>query len=209
MSQKSTKKPFYVVWAGRKPGIYTSWDECKAQVFSFEKALYKKFNSLEDAETALKNGPTFPPKLQKTKTKAPGSSGQPHTNSLSVDAACSGNPGVMEYRGVHVQTGQEWFIQKFPLGTNNIGEFLAIVHGLAELQRRKINIPVYTDSMTALSWVKKKKCGSKLPIDASTKHLFELVRRAEYWLQNNNWEQPLLKWDTAKWGEIPADFGRK
>lgn len=209
MSQKPSKKAYYVVWAGRKPGIYKTWDECKAQVFGFEKAIYKKFNSQEEAETALKSGPSFTSKPSKAKTKTNDSGGQPIINSLSVDAACSGNPGVMEYRGVHVQTGQEWFIQKFPLGTNNIGEFLAIVHGLAELQRRKINIPVYTDSMTALSWVRKKKCGSKLAIDATTKHLFELVHRAEKWLQDNTWEQPLLKWDTARWGEIPADFGRK
>lgn len=207
MGQKSTKKAFYVVWAGRKPGIYKTWDECKAQVFGFEKPLFKKFNTQEEARSALKNGPTFSTKPKKV--KAAGAGGQPISNSLSVDAACSGNPGVMEYRAVHVLTGEEWFIQKFPLGTNNIGEFLAIVHGLAELQRRKINIPVYTDSMTALSWVKKKKCGSKLALTATTHHLFELVRRAEKWLQENSWEQPLLKWDTANWGEIPADFGRK
>lgn len=207
MSQKPTKKGYYVVWKGRKPGIYTTWDECKAQTFGFEKAQFKKFNTREEAESALKSGASFSP--QPKKPKAGSQSEQPIVNSLSVDAACSGNPGLMEYRGVHVQTGEQWFIQKFPLGTNNIGEFLGIVHGLAELQRRKINIPVYTDSMTALSWVKKKKCGSKLTLDASTQHLFELVRRAEKWLHENSWEQPLLKWDTANWGEIPADFGRK
>jgi ribonuclease HI len=207
MSQKPPKQAFYVVWAGRKPGIYTTWDDCKAQVFGFAKPQFKKYNSLQEAESALNNGPSVDAKPQKIKKESAG--GQPVTNSLSVDAACSGNPGAMEYRGVYVKTGEEWFIQKFPLGTNNIGEFLAIVHGLAELQRRKINIPVYTDSMTALSWVKKKKCGSKLALDANTKHLFELVRRAEKWLHENTWEQPLLKWDTANWGEIPADFGRK
>ncbi len=207
MSQKPAKKAFYVVWTGRQPGIYNTWDECKAQTFGFEKAQFKKFNSRDEAEVAFKNAPSFSVKPKATITVSSGE--QPITNSLSVDAACSGNPGIMEYRGVHVQTGEEWFIQKFPLGTNNIGEFLAIVHGLAELQRRNINIPVYTDSMTALSWIKKKKCGSKLVVDATTKHLFALVKRAEKWLLENSWEQPLLKWDTANWGEIPADFGRK
>lgn len=207
MTQKPTKKAFYVVWTGRKPGIYLTWDECKAQTFGFEKAQFKKFNTRDEAEAALKSGPSINNSPPKTKAKI--LSGQPIVNSLSVDAACSGNPGVMEYRGVHVQTGEQWFIQKFPLGTNNIGEFLGIVHGLAELQRRNINIPVYTDSMTALTWIKKKKCGSKLPVDATTQPLFELVKRAEKWLNENQWEQPLLKWDTANWGEIPADFGRK
>ncbi len=207
MGQKTNKKGFYVVWTGRKPGIYTTWDDCKAQVLGFEKARFKKFNSLKDAEAALKRGPSL--SAQPKKVKSGGGSGQPIANSLSVDAACSGNPGVMEYRGVYVQTEEQWFIQKFPLGTNNIGEFLGIVHGLAELQRRKINIPVYTDSMTALGWVKAKKCRTKLAVDDTTQHLFELVRRAEKWLNENQWEQPLLKWDTANWGEIPADFGRK
>jgi len=205
MSQKKSKKTYYVVWSGRKPGVYTSWDECKAQVFGFQKPIFKKYSSLIEAETALKTGPDFSTKKNKSHSKT----SHPIENSLSVDAACSGNPGIMEYRGVYVKTKEEWFIQKFPLGTNNIGEFLAIVHGLAELKRRNINIPVYTDSMTALSWVRKKKCGSKLENNSSTKQLFELVKRAENWLKENSWEQELLKWDTANWGEIPADFGRK
>ncbi|TCO07929.1 ribonuclease H1 domain-containing protein [Natronoflexus pectinivorans] len=203
---------FYVVWKGRKPGIYRSWDECRQQTDGFEGARYKSYKTEEEAKVAYKQ-PSHIVFQGAGKKKFTSSSISNNTsiikNSLSVDAACSGNPGKMEYRGVHVGSGEEWFLMQFDLGTNNIGEFLAIVHGLAELKRRRLNIPVYTDSMTALSWVKKKKCGSKLPDNASTKQLFELVRRAEKWLQENTWEQPLLKWDTEKWGEIPADFGRK
>lgn len=198
---------FYVVWAGRTPGIFSTWDECKKQVAGFDGAKYKSYKTLAEAEAAYAGkAPGF---LGTTPKKINGPSGVPINNSLSVDAACSGNPGVMEYRGVHVATREEWFHLKFPLGTNNIGEFLAIVHGLAELNRRKINIPVYTDSQTALSWIRKKKCGTKLPENQKTKELFDLIRRAEIWLQNNQWQQPLLKWNTEAWGEIPADFGRK
>lgn len=200
---------YYVVWKGRKPGIYNNWDDCKEQVAGFEEARYKSFKTLAEAETAFKSGKMPQPRNLSSKASSSSASGQPIRNSLSVDAACSGNPGAMEYRGVHVETGEEWFIMKFPLGTNNIGEFLAIVHGLAELKRRNINIPVYTDSQTALSWIRKKKCGTKLALDAKTQELFGLVRRAEKWLSENNWVQPLLKWDTERWGEIPADFGRK
>jgi ribonuclease HI len=130
-------------------------------------------------------------------------------NSISVDAACSGNPGEMEYQGVYTATGSQVFIKKFPLGTNNIGEFLAIVHGLAFQKQHKMNVPIYTDSKIAITWVKAKKCRSKLPVNEQTKGLYEVVKRAEVWLRNNTYSQPLLKWDTRNWGEIPADFGRK
>ena len=203
-----SKVKYYVVWKGRKPGIYSTWAECQAQVMGFEKALYKSFPNQKEAETAYKQNP-WSVMNKNTKSASSTSSASIISNSLSVDAACSGNPGKMEYRGVHVTSKEEWFLMKFPLGTNNIGEFLAIVHGLAELNRRNINIPIYTDSVTALAWVRKKKCGSKLEENAATAPLFELIRRAEKWLNENSWTQPLLKWETEKWGEIPADFGRK
>lgn len=202
-----TPVKFYVVWVGRQTGIFTSWDECKKQVEAFENAKYKSFKTEAEAREAFnKKAPNFFAGKSTTKSK---SSAKPIMNSLAVDAACSGNPGVMEYRGVHVTTKEEWFHLKVKLGTNNIGEFLAIVHGLAELNRRNIMIPVYSDSMTALTWIKKKKCATKLPQNEDTIDLFNLIKRAEQWLNTNQWQQPLLKWDTENWGEIPADFGRK
>lgn len=198
---------FYVVWTGHAPGIYTNWDECRKQVEGFEGARYKSYKTQAEAIAAF--GKKAPNLFASVRKKEPTKTGIPISNSLSVDAACSGNPGVMEYRGVHVLTKEVWFHQKFELGTNNIGEFLAIVHGLAELNRRNINIPVYTDSQTALAWIRKKKCATKLPVSEKTTELFNLIRRAEHWLLTNTWNQPLLKWDTENWGEIPADFGRK
>jgi len=130
--------------------------------------------------------------------------------SLSVDAACSGNPGVMEYRGVWTATSEEVFrVGSFQQGTNNIGEFLALVHGLALCKRDKINLPIYTDSVNAMIWVRKKKCGTKLARTPDNERLFNLIDRAEYWLRNNSYTTPILKWETREWGEIPADFGRK
>lgn len=203
-----SKVKFYVVWKGRVPGIYNSWPECQAQVMGFEKAMYKSFTSRKEAETAFKQNPWSVLNKENKSTSSTSSAGI-IPNSLSVDAACSGNPGKMEYRGVHVTSKEEWFLMEFPLGTNNIGEFLAIVHGLSVLNKRNINIPIYTDSATALAWVRKKKCGSKLEENAETASLFDFIRRAEKWLRENSWTQPLIKWDTKKWGEIPADFGRK
>jgi ribonuclease HI len=127
-----------------------------------------------------------------------------------VDAACSGNPGILEYRCVHTTSKKELFYQgPFENGTNNIGEFLAIVHALALLKKKGLTSPIYTDSEIALRWVKEKKCKTRLKQDEKNARLFDLIRRAENWLQENTFENPLLKWDTMHWGQIPADFGRK
>ena len=130
--------------------------------------------------------------------------------SIAVDAACSGNPGLMEYRGVFVSDGVEIF-HMGPLeeGTNNIGEFLAIVHALALLQKSGKAYPLYTDSVNAMKWIERKKCNTQLAETARNRPIFELIARAEKWLRENSFTTPILKWDTKKWGEIPADFGRK
>ena len=210
-----SKKKFYVVWNGRKKGIYTSWNVCKKQIDGFESALYKSFADLDAAEIAFsKNYEDY--KGQKTKNPTLPSAekatyGSPNLESISVDAACSGNPGKMEYRGVLTHNKQEIFIKgPYKKGTNNIGEFLALVHGIALLKsKNKEDIPIYSDSKIAMSWVKKKQCKTNLHFDASNKDLLELIKRAESWLKNNSFKNPILKWETKAWGEIPADFGRK
>lgn len=209
------KKKFYVVWNGRKKGVFTSWKVCKAQIDGFEGAQYKSFANLDEAEIAS-NG-KFEDYIGKN-TKKPtltvnekAKYGLPNLESISVDAACSGNPGKMEYRGVLTHNKQQLFIKgPFKIGTNNIGEFLALVHGIALLKsKNKENIPIYSDSKIAMSWVKQKKCKTKLHFDASNKDLLELIKRAEKWLKENTYKNPILKWETKAWGEIPADFGRK
>ena len=128
---------------------------------------------------------------------------------IAVDAACSGNPGQMEYRGVYLKTGEEIFHYGPVFGTNNIGEFLAIVHGLALLQQRGYTIPIYSDSVNAMLWVKRKQCRTTLPLNDKTQALHEHIRRAETWLRTHSYTNDLRKWETEKWGGIPADFGRK
>ncbi len=204
------KKKFYVVWEGLKPGVYASWKECEQQVKGVNGAKYKSFETEELANEAY-HSPYWSFVNKKTPSKANPNVKPPIQNALSVDAACGGNPGLMEYRGVYVQTGQEIFKQgPFEDGTNNIGEFLALVHGLALLKQQKTPIPLYTDSRTAIAWIKAKKCKTTLEQTDKNTIIFELIRRAENWLMDN---QPItteiLKWDTENWGEIPADFGRK
>ncbi len=210
----NTKKKFYVVWKGRDTGVFYSWDKCKAAVEGFHGALYKSFESEDQAFEALKQGCSF---IGTKHTHVSASSKPTYkqttqiiTDSIAVDAACSGNPGDMEYRGVYIQTGEEIFhMGPFPDGTNNVGEFLAIVHGLALLQQKKLTIPLYSDSKIAIGWIAKKKCNTKLPATPRNGKLFELIERAENWLATHTYTTPIYKWETDKWGEIPADFGRK
>jgi ribonuclease HI len=202
------------VWEGKEPGIYRSWDECKRQIHGFEGAIFKGFATEAEAREAMVS-PCWNYIGKKAKEKKPSNEeikkvGLPVLESLSVDAACSGNPGLMEYRGVYSKTGEEIFHQgPFRNGTNNIGEFLALVHGLAFLKQKNSTVPIYTDSKTALSWIKSKKTKTRLEKDETNAILFDLLARAENWLQKNEYSTTILKWETSAWGEIPADFGRK
>lgn len=207
------KQPkFYVVWEGHNMGVYTKWDECKRQIDGFEGAKYKSFESFEEAERAfdigyyqyLKENP------RKEKKASPVVSGEYELNAIAVDASCLGNPGVMEYRGVYIASGKELFrVGPYPDGTNNIGEFLAIVHGLALLKQNNSLLTIYSDSVTAMSWVRQKKCKTKLEATAKNGIILDLIVRAEKWLKENHYSNKILKWETKSWGEVPADFGRK
>lgn len=204
------KKRYYVVWNGLQPGIYGSWNECQAQIKGVKKALYKSFATLPEAERAYSSQPQLYIGAGAAKnTDKKELSAHIHRDALAVDAACSGNPGQMEYRGVYLATGQEVFHFGPVYGTNNIGEFLAIVHALALLKQKGSNMPIYSDSRNAILWVKQRVCKTKLPRNAKTEELFQFIGRAEKWLHNNSHTNPIIKWETSEWGEIPADFGRK
>jgi len=204
------KSKYYVVWEGVEPGIYESWADCQLQIKGYPNAKYKSYKSRAEALQAYTGGYIKPDKKSKSIIQKDAYDPAIIRASWSVDAACSGNPGVMEYQGVHTIDGSRIFHQKFPLGTNNIGEFLAIVHALALLKKSGDHtMPIYTDSRNALIWIKKKKAKTTLLRNAKTKMLHETIGRAENWLKQHTFKNPLLKWETKKWGEIPADFGRK
>ena len=229
------KKPkYYVVWEGHTPGIYTEWETAEAQVKGYPEAVFKAFSSREEAEIAFEEGPLeyvgqrttdngqrttdngqqSPDRLELLRKQAAMKACQAlpaavDAQAIAVDAACSGNPGQMEYRGVYLKTGKEIFHYGPVFGTNNIGEFLAIVHGLALLAQRGYTIPIYSDSVNAMLWVKRKQCRTTLPLNDKTQALHEHIRRAETWLRTHSYSNDLRKWETEKWGEIPADFGRK
>jgi ribonuclease HI len=206
-------KKFYVVWKGRTTGVFDTWDDCFESIQGFPGAQYKSFESRALAEAASEKSPwTYIGKTASTRTKSESIDPNdfPIFQSISVDAACSGNPGALEYRGVDTKSGKQIFHQgPFPEGTVNIGEFLAIVHGLAYLHQHKSSLPIYSDSLTARKWVKDKAIKTNLPRNAKTEELFQLVDRAILWLKSHAYSNPILTWKTKVWGEIPADFGRK
>ena len=208
-------KKYYVIWKGKETGVFSSWDKVKKLVQGVEGAKYKSFESNAEANIAIKKKYSD---YQGNNSKKIALSdadkarfGVPIKNSLTVDAACSGNPGKMEYRGVLLHNKQEVFkMGPFKNGTNNIGEFLALVHGISLLKKKGLHsLPIYSDSKIAMSWIKKKTCRTTITFDASNSDLLTLIHRAEKWLKENSFSNPILKWETKAWGEIPADFGRK
>ncbi len=210
-------RKFYVVWEGRATGIFDSWEECKAQIDGYPGAKYKSFGSQTEATLAFRGAPEEHIGILKA-IATHSSKDVDYTlfpeiilDAIAVDAACAKNPGPMEYQGVMVGIGAPIFhVGPLAGGTNNVGEFLAIVHALAMLDKKGDNkTAIYSDSKTAMAWVRDKKCKTTLQPTSENKKIFELVKRAEAWLNTHTWTRPIIKWKTEEWGEIPADFGRK
>ena len=211
MGKKTKKNKFYVVWKGHRPGIYSTWEECKKQVTGVEGAKYKSFTTREEAEYAFsKSYETIKEQKGKKDLFELNTKTKPILESISVDAACAGNPGKLEFRGVFTATETPLFERgPYPLGTVNIGEFLAIVLGLAWLKKNKLDYPIYSDSKTAIAWVRNKRINTKMERNAKNAELFQAIDKAILWLKENSFTTNILKWNTEEWGEIPADYGRK
>ena len=212
--REGEKTKYYVVWRVHSPGIYTDWISAQKEIQGYPKPIYKIFGSKALAEKAFIEGPeNYQGDYKKTRDLSETELkeiGQPLEIALCVDAACN-NKGDFEYRGVWMHNKEEVFrIGPYQKGSNNIGEFLALVHALAYLKQFKEEkmklIPIYSDSRIAMSWVKAKVCRTK---QIPTPAVKNLIQRAENWLKNNSFQNPILKWETKVWGEIPADFGRK
>jgi len=208
------KSKYYVVWVGRTPGVYRTWAECQAQVAEFPDARYKSYESQQEADAAYRKGwkasfaAASRPKASAAANKK--AAGEIDYDSISVDVGTRGNPGPVEYKGVDTRTGDVLFSYgPVAKGTNNLGEFLAIVHALAYLKQQGSSKTVYSDSRNALKWVGEKAVASSLVRDESTREIWDLVDRAVNWLRTNRYDNKVKKWETDAWGEIKADYGRK
>lgn len=216
---------------GRQTGVYDEWEDAREQIEGFPGARYKGFDSAEAASLAYRNGPDSTlSSLGSLLLKAGAAKRKPEREAdriltldqqkkmfpeidptaWAVDASCLGNPGKMEYQCIDLATGQRVFhFGPVAPSTNNIGEFLAIVHALSLMYQRGERHTIYSDSRTAMSWVRKKTANTKLTGEKGNPKVSELIRRAEIWLRTHPTDIPVLKWQTEIWGEIPADFGRK
>ncbi|MBD5303789.1 MAG: ribonuclease H family protein [Muribaculaceae bacterium] len=217
-------KRFYVVWKGRQPGVYDNLDDAMEQVDNFPGALFKSFASAQEAADAFRKSQIREDRtdlgnliLNSSRKNIP-ESGKPDyfsfpeidLNGWAVDASCLGNPGRMEYRGVELMTGRELFrVGPFEKSTNNIGEFLAIVHALALMYQTGENHTIYSDSVTGMAWVRNRKIKTQLTREPVNEKSFQMMERALTWLHTHQYSARILKWQTEIWGEIPADFGRK
>lgn len=205
---------FYVVWQGKKPGVYNDWDSCRVAVEGVAGARYKAFPTRSQALKAFSEGPAAHigarPVVPAVSPLRASLAGTPLPDALAVDAAWNSKTGDMEYQGIDLATGRLLFrMGPYADATNNIGEFLAIVHALALLQKQDSPLPIYSDSRTAIGWVHRRKANTKLAVTARNAEIFDLVKRAENWLHTHHFANKILKWETQVWGENPADFGRK
>lgn len=216
------KRKFYVVWVGRVPGIYDDWAECLDQVDKFPGARYKAFDSQTAATIAFRGDPDDQSSIieaiaehsaRRRQEMQPSLLEIPEINpdAIAVDGAASGNPGPIEYRGVDVRSGIELFhVGPLAGGTNNVAEYLALIHALAYLYNKgDRTTPVYSDSRTARAWVRNRGHRSKLEATPENLQIRQMLQRADAWIQSHTTENPILRWNTDDWGEIPADFGRK
>lgn len=219
---------YYVVWKGRVPGVYNNWDDAWEQVDGFPDARFKSFSSSAEAAKAYRNGISQEEmplgqllmggqdplskqadtllSLHDTLERFPEIDG----DAWAVDASCLGNPGVMEYQCIDLKTGKRVFhFGPIDNATNNIGEFLAIVHALALMKKNGDWHNIYSDSRTALSWVRNKRVRTTLVGDKANPKVTQLLARALAWLLQSSYPVQIMKWQTERWGEVPADFGRK
>lgn len=217
------KQRYYVIWKGRKTGVFSNWDDCSKQVTGFAGAQYKSFDTLDAAQAAFAGqyssyvtkstgtpAPAAPREELLVRLKRLADTKKIQTPSYAVDAACEGNPGVLEYRGVDLSNGEIVFARgPFQQGTNNIGEFLALVEAIQICAEKRLTIPIYSDSKIAISWVREGKCKTNLERNKRNSELFDLIARAEAWLESNTYSNRIIKWETEDWGENPADYGRK
>ena len=144
---------YYVVEKGKNPGIYNTWAKCKEQTNGFKGAIFKSYGNLKDAEEAFKYGINYSGFTEENKEWA-----NVELNSLSVDGACSGNPGNGEYR--IVKTSNKEIVKSsnmFLNTTNNIMEFFALIEALILVKKNNSYKVIYSDSVSAIAWVKNKK----------------------------------------------------
>lgn len=214
---------YYVLFNGPDAGVYDNWEDVASRI-NFKGARYKGYSTSAEAAEAFRreSDDASPSSLGRLLSKAGSqrlpAAGKPDYMTIpevdldawAVDASCMGNPGRMEYQGVELMTGRTLFrVGPFDDATNNIGEFLAIVHAMALMHKEGKYHNIYSDSVSGMAWARTRKVKTQLKPTERNKKVFELMARAVTWLNTHTFPAKVMKWQTDRWGEIPADFGRK
>ena len=234
MSTKKSK--WYVIYRGRRVGVYDNWRECEQETRGFPDAKFASFDTYEEARCSfLKEcicGGGDCEWVQKAFpsicTSSPSGDtwrtceGGPEIPCVCTDAACT-NPvgGDVEYRCVRISNKtaaveQLFAFGPFRLGSNNIGEYVGLVRALMWTSTHDSlgSAPIYTDSRVAISWVSNPVApGSNTTIKAIGDDLRAELKYCDDWIKTPVAKKEVLKrvrhWKTSCWGEIPADYGRK
>ncbi len=201
------KQKYYVVWVGRALGVFNTWEECQQSISGFPGAKHKAFDCPKEAQAALSDGW----EMHWGKAAITETGSKPDGLCLCVGAAWNVETRVLKYCGVlHPEWASTFHLNSIPGATNNIGEFLAIVYALAWLKEQGISAPVYSDSITALSWVRRKSVQSCAVGSAHASAKVEkMIAHSLKWLNDNTDHNPVCKWNTSEWGENPAHFERR
>lgn len=169
-----SKKQYYAVLRGRRPGIYAQWggeEGAEAQVQGFAGARYKGFASREQAEYFFKTGGEEMQDHLFDSPAEPGGANRPgvrrdvvqdHRPDLAegkvvifTDGASTGNPGPGGYGAVMLfgETRKE-LSGGFRCTTNNRMELTAVIAALETLKRRS-NVVLYSDSRYVVDGIEK------------------------------------------------------
>lgn len=125
---------------------------------------------------------------------------------IAVDAWCKNGSGGGQggYRGIDLESKKILFEVKLTRTTNNLAEYLAISSAIKWIEIKGIkNMTIWSDSLTAIAWNRNGKYKTTMDLSKHPELKLRLDICTTYKYQN------IKKWETKKWGEIPADFGRK
>ena len=186
----------YAVWQGRRTGIFTKWEEARAQIDGYPSPGFAAFLSRAEAERELE---------ERRRLLAP--AGPPPEAGIAVDAACAGAVGPLEYRGIDLRTGETVFAEgPVDAGTNNLGEFLAIVRALEMLDRQEVSGPIWSESDVAIAWVGEGRHRSSVKPTDRNRELRRRLCRAELFLVDAPAPADVRRWRSDAWGAIPVEF---
>lgn len=113
----------------------------------------------------------------------------------------------MAYKGFNESTNKWIFKVKYKgYCTQNVADFMAIVHALHYCKINNIDLPIYNDNLVAIKWVKDKKVNSLLIKTKENHELFQSFENALVILKQNDFLNPILFWKKKELGNIKNPF---